>query len=959
MSEGPTTVGSIVGRLKLDASEWDAELTKAGVKADELGRKNPTIRVDADVAAALAKLEAIQAASDRVGGTSAAITAPTGASASGSVSAGASARVDALAAAERRLALAVSASDSATARAIVAEMKFEESRKKRGRTAAQVAAAELALAEAINRADNAASRAVFAEESLAASQRKAAEAALLEAAAQETSTVATTKANQANSTNVSRVGMIAAAVAALVPMMVPLAAFTIGAAGALTMMGVSGILAVKGIKDEMAQGTAVGQQYTAGLGALKSDLDVLAQTAAVGMLSSFKGITSELNASMPMLNAQVGAFTGFLGRTGSNLFSGAITGVRVLEPLMVSISGWVERLSAGFKSWTQNGGLQAFTGYAMATLPQVEATLSAVATAVMHILAALAPLGSVGLTVLTAVSQGISGLPVQTLSDLIAGLTAAFFAFKAWGLIAPILASVTEAAALATNSIGLLGVSVEIASGPIGWIVAGVGALVAVLAVSASSANAASNATNSYTTALQISNGAIDDSVRAVAVKTLTDNGAIAAAIKLGISTKLVTDAALGNVPAQQAMTKAMGAASDKADLLKVAGWGLTDSQKTVKDSLATLTSGYGDNVASLSAAKEANAQYDAAMGKTSGSTGAQTQAVDALAKKYGMTTAAYIAATTTQQTTAAQLATTTQAMFIQGDAAGLLKQSLDLLNGKTLSAAGTQNTFDSALSGMATHLNATTGNIDDTLTSLDGMSASAVANRGELIRLTGAAEANAQAFRDNGGSAADTKQKLIDMKQAIEDNAVAHGENRAAVHLYLDELYKIPDSIPATKVEVDTADAEAKLHSLVGYFTNNPVVLRVADGSGSMLMANGKSAPGSSDGSTIGGAGSSSIDSVPMMLAPGEEVISNKSGQAARYRPLLKQINAGMVPSLPSSSNTSSGSGTGGGTGGNVAVTIINKAGAALADLIDVRIQTASGLRKIDLSTGLQKAAY
>jgi hypothetical protein len=46
--------------------------------------------------------------------------------------------------------------------------------------------------------------------------------------------------------------------------------------------------------------------------------------------------------------------------------------------------------------------------------------------------------------------------------------------------------------------------------------------------------------------------------------------------------------------------------------------------------------------------------------------------------------------------------------------------------------------------------------------------------------------------------------------------------------------------------------------------------------------------------GMTVPGGGSSHIDSVPSMLAPLEEVISNRFGQASNNRMLLKAINGG-----------------------------------------------------------------
>jgi hypothetical protein len=919
MDEGPTTAGSIVGRLKMDRDQWVADMARTRDDARELSSLEPTIRVDADIAAALARLEQIRAAAEHAGvnTTATVTTTAVSAPATGSTNSGAASRTDAIAAAERRLALAESASEIASNRATTAEMRLNEVREQGGRTAAQMAAAELTAAEAVQRAEHAAERAVVAEEALASSQERAARAAIEQAAATETAERATVRANEANTTNASRVGMITAAVVALVPMLAPLAAFTIGAAGALTMMGVAGVAAVRGIQSEMIAGTSVGQSYRGGLQGMKADLDALSKTGAAGMLSSFTAVAGTLSASMPTLNRQVAEFSGFLGRTGSNLFSTAMNGLRILEPLMISIAGWVERLSAGFKSWSADGGLQKFAAYAMATLPQVQSALGGLLTLALRLLDGLAPLGTIGLGALTALSGALNALPVQVLGDLVAGVAAAWAAFKLWGFIAPMLAAVTEAAALATGSIALLGASVTIATGPIGWIVAGVAALVTVLAMSAVAADTAAASTASYTAALQADSGALGENVRLTAVKKLADDGALSSAKTLGVSAKTVTDAVLGNSVALKAVNDAVASATDKYKTLSTvqdkngqANGDATRKAVETKDAIDKVTSSVGLNSSALQQSQADYALQQEALTGVTGVTNAQGQAVDDLARKYGMTTTQYLAATDSQTKTADQLTTTTQAMFIQGNAAGLLKQSLDLLNGKTLSAAGAQNQFDSQIANMSTHMNAAGKEVNRADTLLEGMTASAVKNRGELIGLTTAAEANAQAFRDSGGSAEDTRLKLISMKDEIIKNAIAHGEDAGQVQAFIDKLFQIPATIPPTKLEVDAAQASADLAAYQFKLGQIPPLLRTVM-TVDQVMGTGVGVlklPGSSDGSTVGGSGSSGVDSVPMMLAPREEIISNKKGQADKYRPLLKAINAGNVPSsvMPATSSSS-----------------------------------------------------
>lgn len=57
-----------------------------------------------------------------------------------------------------------------------------------------------------------------------------------------------------------------------------------------------------------------------------------------------------------------------------------------------------------------------------------------------------------------------------------------------------------------------------------------------------------------------------------------------------------------------------------------------------------------------------------------------------------------------------------------------------------------------------------------------------------------------------------------------------------------------------------------------------------------------GAAVTGSAAGSTVPNDGGPYTDRFPYLLAPGEEVISNRNGQADRNRPLLKAINAGRM---------------------------------------------------------------
>ncbi|WP_341241243.1 phage tail tape measure protein [uncultured Nocardioides sp.] len=151
-----------------------------------------------------------------------------------------------------------------------------------------------------------------------------------------------------------------------------------------------------------------------------------------------------------------------------------------------------------------------------------------------------------------------------------------------------------------------------------------------------------------------------------------------------------------------------------------------------------------------------------------------------------------------------------------------------------------------------------------------------------------------------------------------------AAGLSEADMKSYLQTLGLTPKEIK-TIVKAMTAEADANLDKTQGKAdkldktTSNPKVqLNTGNALGdiqsiynSLTNLNGKTATTyivtkrtvtgggygpdfkpSADGSTVPKDGGSYADRFPYMLAPGEEVISNRRGQADRFRPLLKAIN-------------------------------------------------------------------
>ncbi|MCU1598535.1 MAG: hypothetical protein JWQ47_2274, partial [Glaciihabitans sp.] len=297
--EGPTTAGSIVGKLKMDRDQWIADMAATRADARELGALDPTITVKANVAEALAQLEELHAASGDTSSVSTVTTVGT------TVSGGGTAGTDAQSAAEARLAAALTAADTAYARAELSQMKLDAARANSKSTDIQLAAAELALTTAMQRLDAANEKALVTEAALAEAQKKAAAAALEDAAAQDQVAKKTDNAGQ----SMSRIQAIFTAVVALGPGLVPIASFAVGAGAALSAMLGVGVLAIVGIKNEMKSGSAEANDFAAGLGLLKGDIAQLEQTASKGVLNGFSTIVADLNKNMPELTSETSLYS--------------------------------------------------------------------------------------------------------------------------------------------------------------------------------------------------------------------------------------------------------------------------------------------------------------------------------------------------------------------------------------------------------------------------------------------------------------------------------------------------------------------------------------------------------------------------------------------------------------------------------------------------------------------------
>lgn len=890
---GATTEGSIVGYLRLNDSDWNETLDRAEARAHQLAAVDPTIKVDANTATALSKMEVLEAAKARLGSD-----------ASFGVS-GNPAKVDAIAAAQKRLEAAERSAANAASTQYIAELRLEDVQGRRNRTALQVAAAEEAVARATRNAEAAELRHMAASDALARAQQAVARAAMEEAAAQTVvataSTAATgaqqreaeavTQSNASKGLAINRTGLLAAGIAALIPLLAPVAGYAAGVGGALLGMGAAGVLAILGIKNEMNAGTATGASYSAGIQLIQKDLNQLEATAARGLLSGFERSISAVDAEMPSLNRNIGVLSGQLGTAGEFVTRGLVTGLRVLNPLFVQASFYVEQLAVGFQRWTSDGGLQRFAQMAVAALPQVANSLGSLAKGALDLVGALAPLGSILLVAITLLGQLLTVIaPVAgDLVPLAVGAAGVYGAFKLWQAISPIIDTVRTA-------IRGFGIDLSLMTGVAGLAVAALGFIASAFITSRMESSAAAAALQDYTAAVQQDNGVLGDNVKAQTAKALADKNslgqynslgvsAIEIGKKLGLSAKTVTQAAEGQKTAIAAVNKVMEdyANNPANSTAKVAAF---------RANWNNLTAVIGDNEKKIKDAIKAYNDIASAQGQSTISTKAELDAQSALAASYGMSLPQMLAAEGAQKKNADQAAETTRELQLENDAATLLTNAFALLNGGTLNVAQAQT-------GAAAATNTLIDALKQNGLEIDGNTKAAVANQQALQQKVQADQQAAEAIAKQTGSTEAGTQAFAASKQALIDQLKATGDLSPAIQALIDKYYAVPPVVK-TKAELD-ADAatqkaaalKALLDSIHDQTVTMTVVTNQVGAPASMPANTSKGGYHYATGGEVGPASylaaggnpfiARGTDTVPAMLTPREFVVKEKS---ASYDP-------------------------------------------------------------------------
>ncbi|PRB01748.1 hypothetical protein [Microbacterium sp. MYb64] len=884
---GTTTVGSIDGNVNLAIERALENLDRLKRAARELGQEHPTIDVDANTGKAQASMAAVDAAAQAMGQSAATAGERVKRSAND------------VSAAQAKVAAANQAADVAYEKARIAQLRLSEAQESGRAKASTMAAAELAVAEALGRLEKANMRATAAEVALEQAQQETANAALKQAAASEVAAAGNDKvADSAGRAN-ARTQLIIAAVVALTAVAAPLTGALVGVAGGLAGLGAAGVLGIIGAVQAVKQGTQAGAEWSAGLKTLKADMSALAATASSGLLTSFQRSVALINASMPQLNSEVAGFTRILGTAGVTALQGAITALHVLNPLFVQGAGVVQDMANGFSSWASNGGLQRFADYAQSVLPQVIGTIGDLASAILHIAEATAPIGTVVLATLDGIANAINAIPVPVLTVMAGAAIAGYTAFMLWKGVTGVLQGVQAVA----DTLGVSMRTLSLAGGAVGIALTAL----AVVFTAVAQANAEADArAKSYADTLDKATGQVTQSTRELVAEQLSltrDNfwtgasgSAVDAAKKLGISVDTVTAAYMGN---KAAIAEVQSATEKYIDSSGRAGREYSDNEKTARLLRDVVNEG-------------AQATADGTIKQ----------------QEYAQALNASSTAQSDTRLTAQGAADAFQKEASAADEAmsklnGLI-DATNRLNGIGQSAEETNARWQKSLAGITEDaqkqrdaFEQANGTLDGFSLSLDAATASGSANRSMLTGAAADAQAATKAQFDldiQTMSSKDATDKyagtLAAQRQAFIDSAGAAGFNADEVQKLADKVFGMP-SEKKLEILANTGQAQSAIDRFVTLNDRRRVTVFVdSEGGQSFRVGNTTVSPAGAyggtasssgiqglamggTGGTVRGGGSAWSDTAGMYrLANGEEVTSNTVGQAGRWRSLLKAIN-------------------------------------------------------------------
>lgn len=435
----------------------------------------------------------------------------------------------------------------------------------------------------------------------------------------------------------SNMGGLVRTAITLGPALIPLAGYAAAFGGGLLAAGATGILAFKGIGNEIKAGTQLGVDYRAKLQVITGDLHTLEKTAAGATLDGFQRSAHAVHLEMPELRREVQIFGRDLGDIGAKGIGGLVGGFRTFTPLLDHALTYADALAGRFEHWATGPGGEHFARTLGDDFDRAVPDVEHLVEAVGHLLSAFSAGGGIMLHTLGTVADLLNKIPLPVLT----ALATTFVAINAQKGIADLFGKAGGGLKSMAAESALAGSSVDRVSTKVGGLVSGVGKLAGAGLAIYTLGSALSNylernnaatkaldnfgsANSSFYNSLVLSKGAVDAGSTSAVQYQLQQDKLTEKAAKAGISQQQLTTAITGTDAQTQALIATWKASGDP-------------SGDTIF-SLSLLHKQYQDNTA---AAKAYVAELDRQANTTTwGALNTTSDSLQQVADKYHLTTA-------------------------------------------------------------------------------------------------------------------------------------------------------------------------------------------------------------------------------------------------------------------------------------------------------------------------------
>lgn len=580
------------------------------------------------------------------------------------------------------------------------------------------------------------------------------------------------------------------------------------------------------------------------------------------------------------------------GQSLGNIAEGFAGLTVALAPLTRSFTGGLEEMTASFATWAagvgETQGFRDFVSYVQQSAPQVLDLLGSLGSAFVGIATAVAPVGDAVLPVLTALANVLGAVASSPIGPpLFAGVAA--------------LVALNRAAVIATATMKALGVA-SVAAGTAGGATAGGAAAglaakakgIAPVAAVATVALGAASTTDSFLRTREAAD-ATATSVRDLA-SALSDSNVGKYASDLGIDVnKLATELATSGTESeyvQSAMVRLRESAYGSGAAIRDIGtkWlpGYTSGAEKAGSALKDFSAITKNSEGVIGGTVVATESYAAATQRAAASAAATRTEIAGLVTAMQAQTSAALSAFGAET----QYANALKAARDAGKAsnAGInLSTEAGRANRDVISGlAGAWNNQSAAVKNSTGRFQAAKGAFIETATAMGVPEAAARRLAGRLLeipkKVVTRTEADTRQAAERVRAQTNSLNKLAGMRPVTKVDADTGGAN-SKVDATRGKAEAVGRLKPSLTIGANVGNALGGISAVQGALNalqSKTITLTTIR---SEIRRGNVPLPGAASGTTVPKDGGVYADRFLYMLAPGEEVISNRSGQADAFR--------------------------------------------------------------------------